>query len=216
MVEAWSSSDGMSPIPLGRDLAAVLPIGIPMGLVSSEKDKERRFLVRRSGSYCLLDREGQELWSFAWHGLSREQLAFSLAQRWVRRTPQVLADIDEFVSRRMLLGLGGDWREDWERLDTIRAVPRGICRGKDERNSFKLITPDLRFEIVVSGIDFALWSTWDGCTTLGQAVGSVGEFTGASVSVLRRHSHALLVACVRAGAIFIDDLVIPTAGEENG
>jgi hypothetical protein len=213
MIEKGDSLRPAFQIPLGQELTAVLPLGIPMGWLSPESRVERRFLIRRGRKYCSLDIEGHALWSSAWRGVARRRLAFLMAQRWIRRTDQVIADIDLLISRRMLLGLCGDWRDDWARICGVKPVPRGVVLGADEKHGRRLITPDLHFEISISGVDFAVWSTWDGSTTLDQSIQIARETTDTNTDVLRQHCHALLVACVRAAAIFIDDVVMPRGGE---
>ena len=53
-----------SPVALNANLRAVLPIGIPLGW--SLDSHERRFTVRRGGSFCQLDEEGYQFWIRAW------------------------------------------------------------------------------------------------------------------------------------------------------
>ncbi len=207
-----SSHDGADTprqaVPLAKDLRAVLPIGIPLGCQPQPPGDARRFAVRRGGRFCSLDVEGQDLWISAWRGLPRQELAHLMADKWKRDVPEVLKDIDHFIAGRLLLQLGGDWREDWERITTIRPVPRAFIKDYDGKFRFRLVTPGGRWEIWLSPDHYAVWSAWDGAVTLGEAVRSAAEASGWCENVLQQRAHSLLVVSVRAAAIFMDELAL--------
>lgn len=193
------------PIPLAQDLRAVLPIGIPLGWQPQVGGDERYFGIRRGGRFCYLDAEGQELWAAAWQGLARQQFARHIAGKWKRTTEEVLKDLDRLLAGRLLLQLGGDWREDWERIAGIRILPRAFVTDCDEKSRFRLLTPDGRHQVWLSAADYAVWAAWDGSSELGKAVRSASEASGFSENMLRQRAHSLLVAASRSGAVFLDE-----------
>lgn len=195
------------PIALAQDLRAVLPIGIPLGWQPQTAGNEKYFGIRRGGRFCYLNAEGQELWAAAWKGLARQQLAQHMAAKWKRNPEEVLKDLDRLLAGRLLLQLGGDWREDWERIASIRVLPRGFVADCDQKSGFRLLTPDGRYQIWLSAADYAVWAAWDGSSELGKAVKMASKACGFAENTLRQRVHSLLVAASRSGAVFLDETV---------
>lgn len=194
-----------APIHLAQDLRAVLPIGIPLGWQPHVSSDERYFAVRRGGRFCYMNPEGQELWASSWQGLARQQLVQVMAAKRKCNPEEVLKDLDQMLASRLLLQLGGDWREDWERIASIRVLPRAFVADCDEKSRFRLVTPDGRHQVWLSAADYVVWAAWDGTSELRKAVRSASEASGFAESTLRQRAHSLLVAAARGGAVFLDE-----------
>ena len=195
-------SQPSTPIPFNANLRAVLPIGIPLGW--SPASQERRFRVRRSGNFCLLDEEGYELWVNAWLGPDSAALVDQLAIKWKREPEKVAADLTRFCEGRLLIKLVGDWQDDWLRVSRLRLIPRVAIVDGDITKGFQMLLAGGQLEMRMDVGYYSVWAFWDGTSTIEDSVAAAAEFSGLPRRVLQERAHSLLVACVRASAIFLD------------
>ena len=196
---------GRQAIPLAQNLDAVLPIGIPLGW--QPKTTERRFAVRRGGRFCYLDEEGQCLWAVCWTGPSRRELIDFIVTKRKQEHDKAIADLDRFLSGRLLVQLGGDWREDWERIESLRVLPRSLVLDFDNRSGFQLLSPNGKWEVWLGAAEYAVWSYWDGIVQIRDSLSHAADSTGLPRPLLKERAHSLLIAAVRMKAVFLDESV---------
>ena len=199
-----AASVAQGSVALTENLQAVLPIGIPLGWQPELRGGEH-FAVRRGGRFYYLDEAGQCLWAATWTGPSRTELIDFMVAQWKQERERAAADLDRFLAGRLVAQLGGDWREDWDRIARFRVLPRAFVFDADEQSGFRLVAPDARWAVWLGPDQYAIWSCLDGTVQLGDAVAQAAEGARLSLALLKEHAHSLLVAVVRFRAVFLDE-----------
>ncbi len=192
---------------LTANLAAVLPIGIPLGWSPDENGKG--FAVRRGGRFCYLDTDAYQLWATSFCGPDPNGLIRHLATSFKRDPEAVSAGLAQLIHLRLLVELAGDWRNDWLRIAALRVIPRAATVAWDEESGYQMLVASGKLEMRLDRIYHSIWAYWDGISTLDASVDGAIESTGQGRRMLRERAHSLLVACVRAGAIFVDCALTP-------
>jgi len=154
--------------------AWMCPIGIPMGqtVLSGEGQHPTAapafFGVRRGGRFCQLDKLDYIVWQTAWSAEPTATGSGSVANRSGRAVEAVQAALKDLVRHRLLLVLSGNPADDWERLRSLRPVPRAIAIGNsaDHQQEFRLLPPGRKSDVRLSPQAYVLWSSWDGTADL--------------------------------------------------
>lgn len=196
---------------LTANLAAVLPIGIPLGW--SPDQNAKGFLVRRAGRFCYLDDDAYRLWASAFCGPDPNAMVRHIAEASHRDPDAVTAELAQLIQLKLLIELKGDWRDDWLRIVALRVIPRAATVAWDEETGFRMLVAGGKLELRLDRIYHSVWAYWDGINTIEASVDGAIESTGQARRTLRERAHSLLVACLRAGAVFID--CAPSSGPSS-
>jgi hypothetical protein len=131
-----------------------------------------------------------------------------MATEQKRDKESVAEDLGRLLAAHLLVQLGGNWREDWERIATLRVLPRGVVLDSDEQFRFRLVSTDVRWEVWLGAAQYAVWCSWDGAVELSEGIAGAVEATGLPSNLLKEHAHALLVAAVKIRSVFLDESVM--------
>lgn len=195
-------ADSGNSTALTANLSAVLPIGIPLGW--SPDSDGKRFIVRRGGRFCYFDEEAYQLWATAFCGPDPNAFINHLASVLKRDPKAVKTDLARLMQLRLLVELGGDWKDDWLRLARLRVIPRVATVAWDQATGYQMLVAGGKLEMRLDRAYHSIWAFWDGTSTVEASVDAAVESSGWVRRTLRERAHSLLVACLRAGAVFID------------
>lgn len=111
---------------------------------------------------------------------------------------------------------------EWEHLFRLRVLPHSVGLGQTEVDRTRFIVIARSFpwlnepesgeagSLALSGLDYFIWTTFDGARPLGEIMRTVAERTGLSDSAVRARVPALLRALLIRGLISLDLVIEPS------
>ena len=132
------------------------------------------------------------------------------------------AVVKELLDRGLVARLpASDDPGTWEHVFHLRVLPHSVGLGQTEADRGRFIVISRAFpwlnqsesgeggNLALSGLDYFIWTTFDGARSLSEVMSAIAERTGLSDSTIRARIPALLRALLIRGLISMDLVIEP-------